>query len=142
MIIVTRPKRSLRYKFLARHNRFLAEFFSQTHHLVIKQFSEDKAEQFEQEKQIFNCIRSGVGIVDCFGWYTHYEQDARSGLIRKSHNLVLERGTQDLYSAFQRENPPMTQSEIQAFWSSLFDVARALASIQKIEDERMFTIYV
>lgn len=113
----------------------------QTYTLVIKQFAGDKAALFEQEKQIFNCIRSKKGIVQNFGWYQHCEQDAVTGVVRKFYNLVLERGTQDLYSAFQRENPPMTQSEIQSFWSSLFDVAEALASIQRV-DERMFTRYV
>lgn len=65
-----------------------------------------------------------------------------TGENRIFYNLVLERGTQDLYSAFQRENPPITYCEIQAFWSSLFDVAEALASIQVIDEERLFKRYV
>lgn len=77
-----------------------------------------------------------------FGWYKHCEKDIRTGENRTYYNLVLERGTQDLYSAFQKENPPITYCEVQAFWSSLFDVAEALASIQVIDEERLFKRYV
>ncbi|KAK7714954.1 hypothetical protein SLS63_011550 [Diaporthe eres] len=115
-----------------------------SYNLVIKQFAD--YESFDREWRIHNSIRhrnatrdinaiSGRnGIVKCFGWYEHREKDAETGTIRTYCNLVLERGTQDLYSAFHKENPPITQIEIDAFWSSLFDVAEALASIQKIDE--------
>lgn len=74
------------------------------------------------------------GIVRYFGWYEHCEKDTNTDDIRTYYNLVLERGSQDLYSAFQKENPPITWGEIDVFWSSLFDVSHALASIQEIDD--------
>ncbi|KAG6356312.1 hypothetical protein INS49_015699 [Diaporthe citri] len=108
--------------------------------LVIKQFED--YESFDRERRIHNCIRNQNGIVKCFGWYEHREKDAEADPI-PYYNLVLERGTQDLYSAFQKENPPITHVEIEAFWSSLFDVAEALASIQKIDEpEGIFMRYV
>ncbi|KAL1860453.1 hypothetical protein Daus18300_009227 [Diaporthe australafricana] len=111
-----------------------ANVYVQSYKLVIKQYSSEDFESFDQERTIFNLLRNQKGIVKYFGWYEHREKDADTGIVSTYYNLVLERGTQDLYSAFQRENPPITYVEIDAFWSSLFDVAEALASIQKIDD--------
>lgn len=68
-------------------------------------------------------------------------RNATTNDTRTFYNLVLERGTQDLYSVFQKENPPTTNTEIQEFWSSLFDVAEALASIQKLDEPEWTTRY-
>ncbi|KAJ4419040.1 hypothetical protein N0V82_005163 [Gnomoniopsis sp. IMI 355080] len=112
------------------------------YNVVIKQFTAHHKDRFIQERDIFRFIQGNKGIVQYFGWYKHCEKDTTTGEHRTYYNLVLERGTQDLYSAFQKENPPITYCEIQAFWSSLFDVAEALASIQIIVKDTLVTRYV
>jgi hypothetical protein len=102
----------------------------QRYRFVIKRYSEKRKEEFEDEKNIYNTIGEKDGIVQCIGWYMHYEKDPKSDTKTTYYNLVLELGDQDLYSAFQKENPPITFLEIQIFWKSMFNVADALASIQ------------
>ncbi|KAI8948186.1 hypothetical protein F4801DRAFT_558150 [Xylaria longipes] len=108
---------------------------------VIKRFSEKRKDEFEDEKNIYNTIGEKEGIVQCIGWYTHCEKDLNSDTETIHYNLVLELGAQDLYSAFQKENPPITFSEIQIFWKSMFNVADALASIQVMQHGR-YTTYL
>ncbi len=108
---------------------------------VIKRFSEQRQTEFEREKDIYNTIGEKEGIVQCIGWYTHCEKDPNSDAEFTYYNLVLELGDQDLYSAFQKENPPITFSEIQIFWKSMFNVAHALTSIQ-ILDHGDYTTYL
>ncbi|KAI0466797.1 hypothetical protein F4859DRAFT_518845 [Xylaria cf. heliscus] len=108
---------------------------------VIKRFSEKRKEEFEDEKNIYNTIGEKEGIVQCIGWYMHCEKDVDSDTETIYYNLVLELGAQDLYSAFQKENPPITFSEIQIFWQSMFNVADALASIQVMK-HGIYTTYL
>ncbi|TRX90586.1 hypothetical protein FHL15_008559 [Xylaria flabelliformis] len=84
---------------------------------------------------------SSKGIVQYIGWYTHREKNPNSDTETTYYNLVLELGAQDLYSAFQKENPPITFSEIQVFWKSMFNVADALASIQVMQ-HGLYTTYL
>ncbi|KAI0868469.1 hypothetical protein GGS24DRAFT_513378 [Hypoxylon argillaceum] len=102
----------------------------QRYRLVVKRYSEERKEEFEDEKNIYITIGENDGIVQYIGWYMHSEKDSSSNTETTYYNLVLELGDQDLYSAFQIENPPVTFSEIQIFWKSMFNVADALASIQ------------
>ncbi|TGJ84445.1 hypothetical protein E0Z10_g4314 [Xylaria hypoxylon] len=109
--------------------------------LVVKRFSEKRKSEFEDEKDIYNTIADKEGIVQCIGWYTHCEKEPDSKTETIYYNLVLELGDQDLYSAFQKENPPITFAEIQIFWKSMFNVADALASIQ-VQQIGQFTTYL
>ncbi|KAI3319818.1 hypothetical protein HD806DRAFT_250208 [Xylariaceae sp. AK1471] len=109
---------------------------------VVKRFSEKRKDEFDSEKNIFNTIDEKEGIVRYIGWYTHCEKDPDSDVESTYYNLVLELGDQDLYSAFQKENPPITFAEIQTFWQSMFDVADALASIQVLDSDRFYTTYL
>lgn len=117
-----------------------------TWRFVVKQFSKSKKEEFEREQDLFNTLGEKPGIVQYLGWYES-RQPAQFGSEPQNrdpdvfYNLVLELGDQDLYSAFQKENPPVHFHEIRLFWRSLFDVADALASIQTIP-RTSFTDYV
>ncbi|KAI0016333.1 hypothetical protein F4780DRAFT_798388 [Xylariomycetidae sp. FL0641] len=115
---------------------------SKHYRLVIKQFGEDRKDEFKREKNIYSRIGEKDGIVKCIGWYMHRESDPTANQSRNYYNLVLELGDQDLYRAFQRENPPITSMEIEAFWTSLFAVADALASIQTIDSDRFVSTHV
>ncbi|KAI8624162.1 hypothetical protein F5Y19DRAFT_337123 [Xylariaceae sp. FL1651] len=116
---------------------------AELHYLfVVKRFGEKRKEEFEREKDIFNTIDENEGIIQYIGWYSQCEKDPNSGAESKYYNLVLERGDQDLYSAFQKENPPITFLEIQIFWQSMFNVADALASIQILNSDPFYTTYV
>ncbi|GAW17183.1 hypothetical protein ANO14919_066360 [Xylariales sp. No.14919] len=108
---------------------------------VVKRFSEKRKDEFESEKDIYNTIGETEGIVQCIGWYTQSEKQPNSNTETTYYNLVLELGDQDLYSAFQKENPPITFSEIQVFWKSMFNVADALASIQVLH-HGIYTTYL
>lgn len=117
---------------------------SQNYKLVVKQFDRDRSVHFHDEKRIFEIIRNSQGrqgIIQYFGWYENRMINPATKDIQTFHNLVLERGTQDLYSVFQNENPSTTHIEIQEFWTSLFDVAEALASIQKLNEPDWVTSY-
>jgi hypothetical protein len=109
---------------------------------VIKSFNERRKDEFDSEKNIFNTIDEKEGIVRYIGWYTHCEKDPDSDSKSTYYNLVLELGDQDLYSAFQKENPPITFAEVQTFWQSMFDVADALASIQVMNSDEFYTTYL
>jgi hypothetical protein len=109
---------------------------------VVKRFGKKRKDEFESEKYIFNTIDEKEGIVQCIGWYTNCERDPESDVESTYYNLVLELGDQDLYSAFQKENPPITFFEIQMFWQSMFNVADALASIQVLDSDPFYTTYV
>ncbi|KAI1742816.1 hypothetical protein F4680DRAFT_27166 [Xylaria scruposa] len=108
---------------------------------VVKRFSEKRKHEFEDEKKIYNTIGEKKGIVQYIGWYTNCEKNPNADTETIYYNLVLELGAQDLYSAFQKENPPITFSEIQIFWKSMFNVADALASIQVMQDG-IYTTYL
>ncbi|KAI1346723.1 hypothetical protein F5Y01DRAFT_264959 [Xylaria sp. FL0043] len=108
---------------------------------VVKRFSEGRKHEFENEQKIYNTIGEKEGIVQYIGWYTHCEKALNTGTETTYYNLVLELGDQDLYSAFQKENPPITFSEIQVFWKSMFNVADALASIQILR-RGIYTTYL
>lgn len=121
--------------------------------MVVKQFSKSRKEEFIREQDLFNTLGEKPGIVQYLGWYESHQpildgsqsrsQSANSTEAEDEvcYNLVLELGDQDLYSAFQKENPPVHFQEIRDFWRSLFDVADALASIQTIH-MTSFTAYV
>ncbi|KAI0425763.1 hypothetical protein F5Y09DRAFT_88912 [Xylaria sp. FL1042] len=108
---------------------------------VVKRFSQGRKHEFDNEKDIYNTIRGKEGIVQCIGWYTNREKVPNTGTETTYYNLVLELGDQDLYSAFQKENPPITFAEIQVFWKSMFNVADALASIQILR-HGIYTTYL
>ncbi|KAI0864786.1 hypothetical protein F4860DRAFT_500983 [Xylaria cubensis] len=108
---------------------------------VVKSFNEKRKDEFDAEKNIYNTIGEKKGIVQYIGWYTHCEKNPNSDTVTTYYNLVLELGAQDLYSAFQKENPPITFSEIQVFWKSMFNVADALASIQVMQ-HGLYTTYL
>lgn len=95
---------------------------------MVKQFRSYRKEEFEQEKRIFNAIGEKDGLVKCIGWYE--SQEKLSDEWEVCYNLVLELGDQDLYSTFQKENPPVALVEVKAFWQSMFQVAEALSSLQ------------
>ncbi|KAJ8131290.1 hypothetical protein O1611_g2337 [Lasiodiplodia mahajangana] len=118
------------------------EVIDSRYRFVIKRFNEKRKSEFEAEKDIYNTIGEKEGIVQCIGWYMHCEKDADSDTETAYYNLVLELGDQDLYSAFQKENPPITFSEIQIFWKSMFNVADALASIQITLHRGIYTTYL
>ncbi|CAJ2508546.1 Uu.00g135720.m01.CDS01 [Anthostomella pinea] len=112
------------------------------HRFVVKQFSEKRRDEFDREKEIFITIGDSHNIIQYLGWYMHCEKDPDSGAILNFYNIVLELGDQDLYSAFQKENPPLTFPEIEAFWQSMFNVADALASIHVMDHDLYPTTYV
>ncbi|KAI0402285.1 hypothetical protein F4802DRAFT_608795 [Xylaria palmicola] len=114
---------------------------SSRYRFVVKRFSEKRKDEFEAEKDIYNTIGEKEGIIHCIGWYTHCERDPESNSETVYYNLVLELGDQDLYSAFQKENPPITFAEIQIFWKSMFNVVDALASIQELH-HGIYTTYL
>ena len=95
---------------------------------MVKQSLSSRKEAFIQEKSIFNAIGEKAGLVKCVGWYQSHEQLSEHWEI--CNNLVLELGDQDLYSTFQKENPPVALIEVKAFWQSMFQVAEALSSLQ------------
>ncbi|KAI0206604.1 hypothetical protein F4808DRAFT_466627 [Astrocystis sublimbata] len=107
--------------------------------LVVKCFNNKRKDEFDAEKKIYNEIGEKDGIVQYIGWYTHCEINSDTHVEETYYNLVLELGAQDLYSAFQKENPPITFSEIQIFWQSMFSVADALASIQVMQSGSYIT---
>ncbi|KAJ8119559.1 hypothetical protein ONZ43_g3515 [Nemania bipapillata] len=107
---------------------------------VVKRYSQKRKDEFENEKNIYNTIDEKKGIVQWIGWYTHCEKDPGSNTETTYYNLVLELGDQDLYSAFQKENPPITFSEIQIFWKSMFNVADALAWHGDIKPENILDV--
>ena len=95
---------------------------------MVKQFRQNRLDSFKQEMGIFSAIGEKDGLVKCIACYTNYEQHTSEWATY--HNLVLELGDQDLYSTFQKENPPVALVEIKAFWQSMFQVAAALAKLQ------------
>lgn len=65
----------------------------------------------------------------------HFAQ--RNGDIGKSeYNILLEYGDFDLEEHFELHVPPVLPAEILKFWTNLFEVARAIEKVHKIETRR------
>ena len=80
-------------------------------------------------------------MVRCIGDYTHEEKverrdsephDPRQSKV--THNILLEYGEYDLEMIFANMLPPVFPTEVTKFWASLFDVAKALASIHNFKE--------
>lgn len=53
---------------------------------------------------------------------------------RTTYNILLEYGDMDLDEFFAERLPPVLQTEVEAFWKDLFEVADAVERIHNLED--------
>ncbi len=68
--------------------------------------------------------------------YPHGQANASTGSSEKeieTCNILLEYGEMDLRVYFENVLPPVLQSEIEAFWKSLFAVADAVKGIHNLK---------
>lgn len=110
----------------------------------MKTFDEGWEDLFETERDAFLALRNEVGLVRYLGDYEHIEVQAASTTpqtitesetseveVRKipTLNIILEYGDYDLDEYFREFTPPVFQSEINFFWTGLFDIAHAVEGI-------------
>ena len=60
----------------------------------------------------------------------------RANDFKTEYHILLEYGDFDLEEYFDRHTPPVLPAEIVEFWTSLFEVARAVERVHKIETKR------
>ncbi|KXH27073.1 hypothetical protein CSAL01_09084 [Colletotrichum salicis] len=99
---------------------------------ALKQFEFEKYSHFRNEANMFEHLRDKDGMVQYLGWYQGLETDGE-GKRREYHNIVLELGDSDLYTAIRKLEPPVSPKEILSFWQAMFGISEALASIYKLQ---------
>ncbi|KAH7074657.1 hypothetical protein BKA63DRAFT_318495 [Paraphoma chrysanthemicola] len=117
--------------------------FGECYQMALKSYIGNKESIYELERNAFSGlnINAEVPIVRCLGCYSH---DYGEGVIsqdpeeRKTYNLLLEFGEQDLYEYWADETniPPVRAEEIIDFWKSLFEVAKAIRHVHNLEIPR------
>jgi hypothetical protein len=127
----------------------------------LKQFENGNKGLFLNEKDAFLALRGQEGIVRCLAEYIHREirrppdspqsphlpDQAADEEVRTTYNILLEYGEFDLDEYFAEFLPPVLQTELEKFWSALFEVADAVEGIHNLairiaEEVRLFYGYV
>ncbi|KFY94147.1 hypothetical protein V500_03400 [Pseudogymnoascus sp. VKM F-4518 (FW-2643)] len=114
------------------------------YNFALKIFDESNKALFETERDAFLALRHEAGMVRYLGDYEHVEvQTVPTTLqtttecetskveVRKisTCNIIMEYGDYDLDEYFREFAPPVFQSEINFFWTGLFEVAYAVENI-------------
>ncbi|KAJ4385511.1 hypothetical protein N0V93_009939 [Gnomoniopsis smithogilvyi] len=89
---------------------------------ALKQFPRHLEEAFRKENQAF----IGFGVQEGMIQYVGNCEDTHS-----TFSIILELGDCDLYTAIRNELPPVSPTEINAFWFAMLGLAKALAKIYK-----------
>ncbi|KUJ16335.1 uncharacterized protein LY89DRAFT_719074 [Mollisia scopiformis] len=102
---------------------------------ALKQFKEGYKRPYINEAEAFRSLPYS-GMNRYLGCYVHkvipsiIGIDANGVSAQESYNILLEYGECDLWTVFNEEMLPLVlQSEIDAFWNSLFNIAKTLSQI-------------
>jgi len=122
---------------------------SQCYHFALKTFEEGNAGPYENEKKAFQALRKNDGMVRYLGEYIHKEvhesstkastvpeivtPDSQEDETRVTYNILLEFGEFDLEEYLHDVLPPVVQTEVEAFWKGLFEVADAVKGVHNLQ---------
>jgi hypothetical protein len=91
---------------------------------------------FRKEKNAWTCLQTNTGMVQYLGDYTQKLEVANdTGAVATPFNIILEFGEHDLDDVFNTA-APLDPDIIKDFWTSLFEVAKALKGIHFFTDGR------
>jgi hypothetical protein len=124
----------------------------------LKAFEDGNKFVFQNERDAFLALLNNKAMVQYLGCYSHKEEyykgsenakglkdlptyshdsipSEKTGVVRPTHNIILEFGESDLEEYFVDNQPPAFQPEVEAFWSGLVEVADAVKGIHTLETE-------
>jgi len=112
--------------------------------MALKSYRGNKEPVFDLERNAFSGLNlnSQVPIVRYLGCYAHDLGEGSTTSsdpnMRKTYNLLLEYGEQDLYEYWADETniPPVRAEEIICYWESLFEIAKAIRHVHNLEIPR------
>ena len=114
----------------------------QRYQFALKSFKHTNKSLYDNEMNAFFGLKEHEGMVR---WLADYQkaQDSpgtqadagteASERKRLTYNILLEFGESDLRVYFEENLPPVLQSEIEAFWRSLFEIADAVKGIHNLK---------
>lgn len=102
---------------------------NQCYQFALKEFLPEYEDLFRWEAREFQFCLGQEGMVRYLGNFTY---DTHEDPQSRTFNLLLEYGEQDLDEFFFRDRPPRLALEIHQFWSGLFEVAKALATVHTL----------
>ena len=97
------------------------------------------------ERDAFHGLRNHEGMVRYLADYGHKEirrpqNSTEAGIIgereetiKTTYNILLEYGESDLDEFFAARLPPVLETEVEAFWKALFEVADAIEGIHNLK---------
>lgn len=105
---------------------------------AFKSYSEEWQDIYKIEKNAFNGIGNEQDMIKCLGTVQCVEDpqtsyDPKTNPQRRSHNILLEYGEDDLNEYFFVHSPPTLGREILDFWEKLFQIADALRRVHNLE---------
>ncbi|KAJ0340082.1 hypothetical protein COL922a_003718 [Colletotrichum nupharicola] len=86
---------------------------------------------FNNETRMLTNLENNEGMIQYIGWFRNYEVDQKGGK-KEYWNILLELADFDFYTAIRKESPPISFEEIHGFWSTMSEIAAALASIHEV----------
>ncbi|KAI1739728.1 hypothetical protein F4680DRAFT_466241 [Xylaria scruposa] len=117
------------------------EEYGQCYRFALKSYSADCQDIFNSERNAFHGIRYEKNMIKCLGTITwaQYQQlpdHPKTDEQRRSHNILLEYGENDLNEYFYVHSPPTLGREIIDFWENLFQIVDALQRVHNLEQKR------
>ncbi|KAI9776787.1 MAG: hypothetical protein M1816_005081 [Peltula sp. TS41687] len=111
---------------------------------ALKTFQDGNRSLYTNEKEAFHALRDHKGMVQYLADYGHKETrlppnasgtsttEGEHEITKTTYNILLEFGDMDLDEFFAERLPPVLQTEVEAFWKALFEVADAVESIHNL----------
>ncbi|KAI0451728.1 hypothetical protein F5B21DRAFT_506921 [Xylaria acuta] len=112
--------------------------FGFCYRFAFKSYNEDWKDIYEIEKNAFNGIGTEQDMIKCLGTVECVDDRETShnpniNPQRRSYNILLEYGEDDLNEYFFVHSPPTLGREILDFWEKLFQIADALRRVHNLE---------
>ncbi|KAI1123858.1 hypothetical protein F5Y10DRAFT_43490 [Nemania abortiva] len=122
-------------------SRFTDPVFGLCYRFAFKSYREDWQDTYDNERNAFNGISKEQNMIKCLGAVQCVETlqvppDSGRASLRKSYNILLEYGEDDLNEYFYVHSPPTLGREILDFWENLFQIADALQKVHNLERRR------
>jgi hypothetical protein len=101
----------------------------------LKTFEKSNKAIYINEKEAFTGLRDHDGMIRYLADYKHEELNRHSDegpVTKTTYNILLEYGDYDLDEFFGERLPPVFDTEVEAFWRGLFEIADAVEGVHNL----------
>ncbi|KAI1427718.1 kinase-like domain-containing protein [Xylaria sp. FL1777] len=121
--------------------KYVDRDFGPCYRFALKSYSEEWEDIYNSEINAFHRIRYEENMIKYLGTVKCTQcpqtlQGPRNKEQRRSYNILLEYGEDDLNEYFFVHNPPVLDREIIDFWGNLFQIVDALQRVHNLEQKR------